>query len=125
MTVANNRTEEGPFLYARVLGVFHVIVTDKSQDIQHAAPTRVEFLWVRWFKMVSNSNGLPEVSYLPLTDRAALGFISPNDVVRACHVIPRFSQGRNIVLDGRGKPKRAISFVEHAGGDWNFYYVNR
>ncbi|KDQ13656.1 hypothetical protein BOTBODRAFT_111110 [Botryobasidium botryosum FD-172 SS1] len=123
MAVAADRAQDGPFLYARVLGVFHANVIDKSRD-QHAVSTRVEFLWVRWLKLVSDANGLPEVSYLPLTSTAAVGFISPTDVIRACHIIPRFSLGRDVTLDGWGRLK-TTSFVQNSAGDWKSYYVNR
>ncbi|KDQ06064.1 hypothetical protein BOTBODRAFT_181936 [Botryobasidium botryosum FD-172 SS1] len=98
MAVAADRAQDGPFLYARVLGVFHA-------------------------NLVSNTNGLPEVSYLPLTSTAAVGFISPNNDIRASHIIPRFSLGRNVVLDGWGRLKTA-SLVENSAGGWKSYYVS-
>ncbi|KAF8519857.1 hypothetical protein JB92DRAFT_1967490 [Gautieria morchelliformis] len=46
-----------PFWYARVLGVFHAnIILRSSQGL--TPPTRLEFLWVRWFgRDPSHSSG--------------------------------------------------------------------
>ncbi|KDQ09819.1 hypothetical protein BOTBODRAFT_116703, partial [Botryobasidium botryosum FD-172 SS1] len=123
MTVTGDPTQQGPFWYARVLGIYHATVTDTGTGIR-SLPKRVDFLWVWWFDRVSNEIGLPEIAYLPLSDNAAFSFVSPNDVIRACHVIPAFSKHRDVVLDGRNRIKRA-SFVQDEQGDWNSYYVNR
>ncbi|KDQ16267.1 hypothetical protein BOTBODRAFT_173174 [Botryobasidium botryosum FD-172 SS1] len=123
MTASKNPEADGPFLYARVLGIHHTMVRDLNQSL-HAPPKRVEFLWVRWFESVSTAMGLQKIAYLPLSDPAAFGFISPDDVIRACHIIPAFSMGRDIVVDGRNRVKPQ-SFVQDSRGDWNAYYVNR
>lgn len=38
------------FLYARVLGIYHVNVVYTGMDMLDYKPRRVDFLWVRWFE---------------------------------------------------------------------------
>lgn len=113
-------SSEKPFLYARILGIFHANVSRNARE----TPQRIDFLWVRWFQNTSYRFGLPILEYHPLSDNGAFGFISPGDVVRACHITPAFSSLRNEVFDGRGRRKVA-TFAEDHGGDWNRYYLGR
>jgi hypothetical protein len=99
----NNRDEEEhPFWYARVLRVFHANVlpfTIKGKA-GLSKETRMDFLWVHWFSVDSQSSGLAgfaeqrldQVTLLDAEDPNAFGFVDPKEVIRGCHLIPAFSQ---------------------------------
>ena len=64
----------------------------------------MEFLWVRWFRIVPGHKygfkvaRLPKVGFVPDTDDQAFGFLDPSLVIRGCHLIPAFADGRTSEL---------------------------
>jgi hypothetical protein len=54
-------------------------------------------------------------------DSNAFGFLDPSFVIRGCHLIPAFAEGRSDTLLRRG-PSLARS--EQEADDWAFFYVN-
>ncbi|KAJ3514875.1 hypothetical protein NMY22_g14600 [Coprinellus aureogranulatus] len=62
---------------------------------------------------------LDRVRFYPLEDHTAVDFLDPTHVLRACHVIPRFSLGQ---VQGR-EPE--YSPLTKAHDDWVEYVVNR
>ena len=63
---------------------------------------------------------LPKIGFVPESDRFAFGFLDPSVVIRGCHLIPAFAQGRT------GRLLRANStFARNPGEkkDWINYYV--
>lgn len=118
-----------PFWYAQVLGVFHATVSifpSKESRLEQVLNTRVEFLWVRWFGVEPGDRSgfkyckLPKIGFVPESDRFAFGFLDPSVVIRGCHLIPAFAQGRT------GRLLRANStFARNPGEkkDWINYYV--
>jgi hypothetical protein len=120
---ANEDDPEGhPFWYARVLKVYHVNVMHISLD----RPKRMEFLWVRWFGLDAEWDSGPShlrldrIGYVPDDDPDAFGFLDPDHVLRACHLIPSFAMGRTPLLL---TPSTARD--DSRLGDWTNYYVNR
>lgn len=124
-----NNTDSGtldhPFLYARVLGVYHVNVIYTGDGMLDYNARRIEFLWVRWFRYVGNKSyawndlRLDSVDFPPMAAEGAFGFIDPTDVLRSCHTIPAFAHGK-ARLDGVG-----LSRCARDANDWSRYYVNR
>jgi len=113
-----------PYLYARILGIFHANVTYVGPGMVDYCSRRVDFLWVRWYQYVEEGAGwdvsrLDRVCFPPMADKHAFGFVDPDDVLRGCHMIPQFSHGPRH-LDGSG-----ISRCAHDATDWHFYYVNQ
>ena len=113
------------FLYARVLGVYHANVIYTGPGMADFKPRRVEFLWVRWYQVHSGheeflaQSRLPELSFYPIYTPHAFGFVDPANVLRTCHIMPRFAHGKQ---------------HEHAGGkgfsrcakdrdDYKKYYI--
>lgn len=100
--VPSPETEQGchPFWYAAVLGVFHADVQYAGNDSRDFRFKRMEFLWVRWLGMVpGHSFGrrqatLPKIGFIPDSDEFAFGFLDPSHVVRGCHLIPSFIDGK-------------------------------
>ena len=101
--------EEGAdtYWYARVIGIYHanVWVDSEQTDIPDARRVkRMDFLWVRWFgkepEYISSSRRarLPKIGFVESTDEFAFSFVDPANVVRGCHLIPAFHEGRTVDL---------------------------
>ncbi len=125
-------TDEGaePYWYARVIGIYHANVWAERMDIPGAGSVRrMEFLWVRWFgkepQYISGSRGarLPKVGFVESTDEFAFSFVDPANVVRGCHLIPAFHEGRTVDL--LPVPRSASRcFNPGEDDDWLNFYVN-
>lgn len=114
-----------PFNYARVLGVYHVNAVYIGPGMVDYQPHRLEFLWVRWLQPIEpafrgwDARKLDRVRFLPVAGEDAFGFVNPLDVLRGCHIIPRFAKGR-LHDDGKGLSPCAGDSI-----DWAQYYVGR
>ena len=114
-----------PFLYGRVLGVFHANVIYTGPGMLDYAPRRLEFLWVRWFQYIGNhtvdwkDHRLDCVQFPPTASDNSFGFVDPKDVLRGCYIVPRFARGK-VHADGIG-----ISRCADDAGDWCCYHVIR
>ena len=120
-----HRGSDHPFLYARVLGIYHANVVYTGEGMLDYKARRMEFLWVRWFEYSGATSvrwkdlRLDLVHFPPLAAEGAFGFVDPKDVLRGCHIIPAFSKGR------RHTDEVNISRIAQDGKDWIRYYVNR
>jgi hypothetical protein len=113
-----------PFLYARVLGIFHVNVIYNGPGMLDYAPRKLYFLWVRWFEYVGKTvtwddRRLDSVRFPPTASDEAFGFVDPRDVLRSCHILQAFKHGK-VHSDGIG-----LSPCAHDSQDWRQYSVNR
>ena len=122
-----------PFLYARVIGIYHVNVVYTGPGMKDYRPMRFDFLHVRWFqqetpknqKKTHNQPGgwaslrLNCLSFPPMAEKGSFSFVDPALVLRGCHLIPAFAMGK-CYSDGIG-----LSGLSADKNDWNFYYVNR
>lgn len=126
---STNRSEEAgsvSYRYGRVVGTYHVnaIYTGPGRSKYHQ-PHRVEFLLIRWYDEVGQAGTgwqhwrLNRLRFAPLEDDSAFGIIDPADVLRACHIIPRFN------LDKVHVESRGHSPIARDNDDWKEYYVNR
>lgn len=127
MVLADNDDDSlHPFLYARILGIFHVNVVYIGPGMVNYRPQRFDFLWVRWFESDPSAPAgswakttLDRISFPPMANEDAFGFLDPADVVRGCHVIPAFAR-KNRYIDKQGLSQCAVD-----SEDWRSYYVNR
>jgi hypothetical protein len=128
MVVARETQDGGhPFWYARVLGVFHTDVLHAGSLVHNRSVQRMEFLWVRWFgvepmyRSGSHVARLPMVGFVPDTDDGAFGFLDPSLVLRGCHLVPAFANGRTSTL------LRTVSMTAarppDETDDWMNYYI--
>ena len=116
-----------PFLYGRVLEIFHANVVYKGPGMCDYTPRRLYFLWVRWYDLEpATKKGksttlyeLDRLAFPSVSHQGAFGFLDPSDVLRGCHIIPAFAKGRAFP-DGRG-----ISRLARDSDDWKGYYVSR
>ena len=113
------------FLYARVLGIYHVNVVYTGKEMLDYSSRRLDFLWVRWFQYVGSPTvswqnlTLDCVRFPPMASEAAFGFVDPSDVLHGCQIIPAFARGV-VHADGVG-----LSRCADDSKDWYNYYVNR
>ncbi|KAG6905700.1 hypothetical protein DXG01_001205 [Tephrocybe rancida] len=120
------------YRYGRVIGIYHVnaIYHGPSQhDLNQSH--RLDFVWVRWFEMVEGYDrpasvgwsgerlGLDQLTFPPIGSVHAFGFLDPADILRGCHITPRF---RSMLRHTDGLGLSGIARDKH---DWSSYYVNR
>jgi hypothetical protein len=121
----NHSNADHPFLYARVLGIYHANVVYRGEGMLDYQPRRIEFLWVRWFQYDGARSvdwkdlRIDRVRFPPLVSEGAFGFVDPVDVLRGCHIVPAFSRGK------RHSDGVSISRCANDGKDWTCFYVNR
>src|SRR6267378_4650399 len=91
------------FLYAQVLGAYHANVIYTGPGMYNYEAHCFDFLWVQWYKVIDpKSSGwdnlrLDSVHFLPMNREDAFGFVDPNDVLRRCHIMPIFAEGKRQV----------------------------
>ena len=123
----NSESSNHPFVYAKILGIYHAKVIYKGQR-----PERMDFVHVRWLYYDYDRPGgwdnqrLDCLGYLTCrTDEDILDsfdFIDPDDIVRACHLIPDFNSGTVAdLLSGA----HSLAHDDPKFGDWSKYYVGR
>jgi len=121
--------EEHPYLYGRILDFFHVEVTNSGPNslLTKDEPAMLQMAWVRWFKLDTSqgpsgfcSLRYPTLSFHRGNEPDAFGFIHPDDIIRAVHLIPSFKAGStDEYLDGPSKGR-----LEGEVTDWKYFSVN-
>ncbi len=118
-----------PYWYGRVIGIHHAKVIYTGCQSRSLEPQIMEFLWVRWLGQDPNHNyrdgwtarQLPRIGFVQYEDEAAFGFLNPNLLLRAVHLIPCFSLGRSKEL----LPHRSLCRLPNEKDeDWDMFYVN-
>jgi hypothetical protein len=113
------------FRYAQVLAIYHANVIYVGPGMLDYEPRRVEFLWVRFYQKDARVRSgwqaqmLDRIQFPSIFNNSSFGFISPDEVLRASHIMPAFSLGR-LHLDGRGLSKAVKDSAE-----WKSYFVGR
>ncbi|KAJ2911509.1 hypothetical protein MD484_g8905, partial [Candolleomyces efflorescens] len=123
---AGSGSSSHPFAYARILGIFHVNVVFLGKGALDRRPRRFDVLWVRWYAELGDQQPwsacqLDRIKFPTISKGDNIGFLDPANVVRACHIIPRFSAGQVHSEGGR----TAVSKLVKDNEDWKEYYVNR
>jgi hypothetical protein len=119
---ANDQGGNQHFAYGRVLGIFHVNAMLANSGQHHWE--RFDFLWIRWFKTLDPESPwtlkrLDVLTFPPVGDANSLSFADPADVLRACHIIPRFMRGPST------PPRSGQSVCAQTSNDWRQYLANR
>ncbi|KAJ7227496.1 hypothetical protein GGX14DRAFT_630186 [Mycena pura] len=120
-----------PFRYAQIIGIYHADVLHNVPGAS-TTPQRMEFLWVRRYHLERVWHGrdcfqkkrLYRVEFLPADDPDAFGFIQPDEVIRAAHLIPSFSGGKATELLPADSIGRLARLGLEDDEDWCFYSVN-
>lgn len=120
---------EHPYLYGRVLDLFHVNVMNNGPKslLPKDESAILQMAWVRWFKLDTSqgpsgfhSLRYPMVSFCDSSEPDAFGFIHPDEIIRAAHLIPSFKSGRTVEYlntPSKGRPEGETS-------DWSQFNVN-
>ncbi|KAJ7330330.1 hypothetical protein DFH08DRAFT_926009 [Mycena albidolilacea] len=113
-----------PFYYARILGVFHCDVVYNDNGTQTPA-VPVSFLWVRRFRIDRSFKAgfkrkrLHRLEFMPDDEPDAYGFVDPDEVIRASHLIPAFAHGPTEPVPYTSLGRKGDEF-----DDWQYHYVN-
>ncbi|KAI0069483.1 hypothetical protein K474DRAFT_1752796, partial [Panus rudis PR-1116 ss-1] len=127
INIQNGRSESGghPFRYARILGIYHADLIYEAKGKQPIHCNK-QVLFVRWYrqdhcwKSGFNRRRYHRLEFLPATETDAFGFLDPDDVIRATHIIPAFAHGRTYAL----LPGTTIARPAGELDDWRYFYVN-
>ncbi|KAL5531049.1 hypothetical protein ACEPAG_3925 [Sanghuangporus baumii] len=115
-----------PYMYARIVRLFHLQVAYNGPRQTHQSFRRMDIAWVRWFHVDSSSSfsisakRLPQLRFPHYTNTSAFGFIDPDLIVRATHVIPKFLSGKTRYT----LPKCIVPPKSKETNDYLVYYVN-
>ncbi|KAL0568578.1 hypothetical protein V5O48_013407 [Marasmius crinis-equi] len=122
MVLADEKDPDShPYWYARVLGIFHARVYYKGDGLTR----NITFLWVRWFGLDTDytfgpaRKRLPRVGWIDGQEPGAFGFLSPQYVLRASHLVPAFALGKRTDLLPPSIARRAVE----KDSDWDRHYV--
>ncbi|KAJ3508461.1 hypothetical protein NMY22_g16610 [Coprinellus aureogranulatus] len=121
--------ENDDYIYGRILGIFHANIQYSGPGALDFRRRRFDFLWVRWFLTEGKMKQWTEkqhdiISLAPPTTPKSCDFIDPTNVLRAAHVVPRFSS--NKLYDPEGvDADRPFSKYARDRTDWKQYFVNR
>lgn len=116
-----------PFLYCRVIGIYHANVVYTVPGMIEHDTIRFDFLHVRWFEHNIppgpnsdwDSLRLNYLTFPSVIGKDSFGFVDPSLVLRGCHLIPAFSAGKHHA-EGTW-----FSVMAKESQDWKGYYVNR
>ncbi|KAG6807184.1 hypothetical protein H0H92_008486, partial [Tricholoma furcatifolium] len=118
---------EGGFWYARVIGIYHTTITCSHPQVTNQGPQNIDFLWVRWFgtepgyRAGSKYARLPKIGFVDSQDEHAFTFLDPGEIVRDCHIIPTFRDGRSDSLLPFATSVARVNVDEK--DDWINFYV--
>jgi len=111
-----------PYDYSRILGIFRVKVLHPSLG---NTTQEVDILWVRFYEFDEKYRGgwkarrYYRVHFANSTNEDAFGFLDPQDVLRAVHIIPGFRYGTTRTLPGS-----LARWGGEGNEDWTYYHVN-
>jgi hypothetical protein len=125
----SDTNDTSPFWYARVLKIYHADVWTSHPDVRDHSTHGMNILWVRWFGSEPGYNWgfgracLPKIGFVEWNDPFAFTFLDPAHVVRGCHLIPAFAEGRTSTLLPEGKSAARVLVAEEVD-DWLNFYVS-
>ena len=117
-----------PYLYTQVIGIFHVTAFHAGDDLKgkdDTEPKLIHVLWVQWFDLDTHAPGRFKACHLlqlkwAALDDDAFGFIAPDQVLHAAHLMPAFVYGQSdAVLPGYSVACRE----DKDDTDWKYHYV--
>jgi len=112
-----------PYEYSRILGIFRVKVLHTSLG---SKAQEVDILWVRHYEFDEGyqagwkARRFYRVSFQRSISGNAFGFLAPQDVLRATHLIPGFKHGRTQAL----LPRSLARWESEEDKDWMYFHVN-
>lgn len=127
MVLSKSEDDTSPcFRYAHFLGTYHVKAIYVGPGLPNHNSHHMEFLWVQWYTQVGQDGTgwdhrrLDRLQFTPINDNDAFGIIDPSNVLRGCHIVPRFALRPKYLGSLQG-----LSHLANDSADWIEYYVNR
>ncbi len=130
MVLANDSEAETvhPYWYARIIGLFHanICYNDPDGDHEDRQMFRVDFAWVRWYGFDSgHHSGFTakrphHVGFVNGNDSGAFGFLDPDDIIRAVHLLPVYRLGQTAEF----LPPSIARRPEENNQDYEWYSVD-
>lgn len=120
--------EDHPYWYACVLGIYHANVGHRHASSYCTRTLRVNFLWVRWLTLDPShrfglsARRLPRLGFLKPEHAGQFGFLDPQHVVRAVHLIPAFTWG--MTGNYLSRPSPLARSENSPDEEWCYYYLN-
>ncbi|KAJ8088037.1 hypothetical protein PM082_013588 [Marasmius tenuissimus] len=135
MMLTSNPSNPHPYLYARVIGIYHANVLYLGEDPTYRRTWRMEFLFVCWLQFDEShqwgwkAKRLLRVHFLNAEDPKAFGFVDPAQVIRASHMIPAFEWNTTSELLPSNSIVRVYeeyheNMYDKEDEDRRYYYVN-
>ena len=126
MLLSSDSEASHPYTYARIIRLFHLRVAYNGPGRSCQDYTRMDVAWIRWFhydlnrKFSFTAKWLPQLRFAHYSEPDSFGFIDPDLIIRAAHIIPRFSQGSttSYLPPSLARPKSCMD------EDFRFYYAN-
>lgn len=111
MMITHESEDDVPYEYARVMGIFRAHVSYFDFKNPRTEPVQMEFLWIRRFELISRGSPFTTKRYTKVkfhdnSHRDAYGFVAPDKILRAVHVMPVFADGKDV-------------------NGWKAYYINK
>ncbi|KAG8733926.1 hypothetical protein FRC10_012061 [Ceratobasidium sp. 414] len=123
----NGKPGAHPFVYAKVLGIYHTKIVHGSH-----LPKWMDFVHVRWLYYDYEQPGgwdhkrLDRVNYISCSTNDdildSFDFVDPANILRATHLIPDFCSN---MTKGLLNLDTLIAYDNTDFGNWNAYYVNQ
>ena len=122
-------SESHPYWYARIIGLFHVVVRHPSS----INPITLDVARVRWYGKDPDSyqsgwkaRRLPRIGFVEYMEddsssSPAFGFIDPTHIIRGVHLIPAFHYGMTNELLA---PSTSARLPGEGDLDFKVFYVN-
>ncbi len=127
MFTPKDKHEAHPYWYARVIGIYHVLVHDKNNSNNANVSKQIDFLWVQWYgfdreyRSGFRTKQLHQVGFLNAEEGGTFGFIDPNDVLCSVHLLLTFVlDTTNVFLEGPSITR----CLDEGDEDYERYYVN-
>ncbi|KIJ97618.1 hypothetical protein K443DRAFT_70565, partial [Laccaria amethystina LaAM-08-1] len=119
--------EHHPYWYTRIVGIFRADVYHVGEKLKTDEPYRMNFLCVHWFGLDESLCGgwkarrLHQIGFFDSEEERAFGFLDPNEIIRAVHLIPVFAHGLIHNLPSNSLARHPEDSTHE---EWKYYYVN-
>jgi hypothetical protein len=142
---------ENPYFFARIRGIFHVnLLFNPCSESQSNSlvrensivKTRMDFVLVQWYapsperrrrKAGWSGRRLPRFHLIDSSDPLAYGFLDPDHIIRAVHMLPAFAVNNDLEWEVQAENDSAesgsepdIDIIDEGGSDTrgSEYYLN-
>ena len=121
--------KECPYWYAWILGIYHANICHVGPSSTSSKPQKMDFLSVHWFGQDTDpcpgwkTKHLLCLGFVPGNDGLAFGFLDPNQIIQAIHLLPAFKWGH---ITTKYLPRSPIACGNNnPDSDWQLYYVGK